>query len=439
MGLMFLLKILLTGSRFKALLLEGERFLHRDKPMDSLRIFREVTEVWPTAPEGYDGLNRTFLAMGFRPEAQREGNIAEALKSLKDDPNNFKAQYDLAKGFFEKELYGWAATHIDNALSLRPEDIEANALAAKIFRLNKNYSKAAKILRRSLSREPFEGDSYEQLAFCLRAMGKPQEALKAASLSKLLKEVAADLLNPDPVSKAAYQFVNTSQPDLAEQLVERALSLNPDQPELLRLKGELLILDRKVKEAAEVLQHSVDLDPTDVMAHKALAKAYNALGDKVQALKHLEMARTMEQAQSKGSRAENLLAALKMYLESGQLKQAIEAHAEMKKRYPHDWRVFYAQGLILRNQKELEKALKSFQAASKLETNEPRIFLSAAEIYSDMDQPRLAVAEARRAVELAPRDASIRHFLSGILKKHGYMEKAIEEEDIAASLIEESK
>ena len=438
MSLWFWLKTLLTGSRFKAMLLEGDRHLRRDKPMDALRVFRQVAETWPTVPEGYDGLSRTFLAMGFRAESQREASIAEALKASKDDPGNFNAQFDLARGFFEKELFGWAATHIENALGLRPGDREAQSLAAKIFRQNRNYSKAAQILRQALLREPFEWEHYEQLAFCLRAMGKPQEALKAASLAKLLKEVSADLLNPEPVAKAAYQFVNTSQPDLAEKLVEQALSLNPDQPELLRLKGELLVIDRKMKEAVEVLRRSVELDPTDTLAHKALAKAYHALGDKVQALKHLELAKTMEQAQQKGSRTENSLAAIKIYLESGQTKQAIAAHDDMKKRFPHDWRVPYARGLILRHQGEAEKALKAFQAASKAEAKEPRTYLAAAEVLSDMGRPRLAVAEARRAVDLAPRDVSIRHFLSGILKKHGFMEKAIEEEDIAASLSDES-
>ena len=439
MGLSFWLKILLTGSRFKAMLLEGNRLLDRDKPMEAMRMFRQVSETWPTLPEGYEGLSQTYLAMGFRPESHREGSIAEALKTLTDDPDNFKAQFDLAKGFSEKELFGWAATHIDNALSLKPDDRDAQALAVKIFRQNKNFSKSAKILRQALGREPFEGEHYEQLAFCLRALGKPQEALKAASLSKLLRDVSDDLLNPEPVGKAAYQFVNTSQPDLAEKLVERALSLNPDQPELLRLQGELLVIDRRMSEAVEVLNRSVGLDPTDTLAHKALAKAHNALGDKAKALKHLELAKTMETAQKGGNRAENRLAAIKMYLESGQFPQAVEAHADLKSRFPSDWRVPYAKGLILRRQGEAEKALKAFRAASAVEAKEPRIYLAAADMLSEMDKPRMAVAEARRAVDLAPRSVAIRHFLSALLKKHGYMEKAIEEEDIAASLSEDSQ
>jgi Flp pilus assembly protein TadD len=51
-----------------------------------------------------------------------------------------------------------------------------------------------------------------------------------------------------------------------------------------------------------------------------------------------------------------------------------------------------------------------------------------------MDDMIGAVSEARQAVALSPRDPEVRIALAEILRAHGYMDQAIEEEELAESL-----
>ena len=52
-------------------------------------------------------------------------------------------------------------------------------------------------------------------------------------------------------------------------------------------------------------------------------------------------------------------------------------------------------------------------------------------LQSDAGEVLEAVGEARKAVNLSPRDPEIRRVLAGILRTHGYTDQAIEEDELA--------
>lgn len=434
MGFNLWLWSLLTGSRLKAMLVEGDRLLSAGRNVEALEIFRNVVKNWPTRPEGYLGLSRTYQAMGLRPEAMREATIAECLEILKHNPDDGEARFELAKALYDKEMYGWAATHIDHALRIGPRKKELLLWAARIFRANRNFNKAAQVLRQALRRDPMDGDLYEQLAYCLKAAHRAGEALKAASIAKALKAVEAHPGDPNVLDQAIRQFLASGRKNMAMTLVEKALQRSPNQAGLHRLQGELLLSERRLDDAAQALRRAVQLDPADLRAHRLLAKTYQALGDMDKAQEHLKVALTMEKARKGGDPVATEMATIRLLLDSGRTDQAQRRCLALLKHYPDDWRAFYCQGQIHEHQEKYDKALKMYEKARQLAPKAPLPHMAVARIKSALGDTVEAVGEARRAVSLAPRDPEIRRELARILRNHGFMDQAIEEEEIADSL-----
>jgi tetratricopeptide (TPR) repeat protein len=67
-----------------------------------------------------------------------------------------------------------------------------------------------------------------------------------------------------------------------------ALSIDPDQPDALQGKGELLLAAGKPAEAVAPLARAVDLESADAAARSSLARAYQAAGDPDAALQTLQ-------------------------------------------------------------------------------------------------------------------------------------------------------
>lgn len=425
---------LLTGSKFKATLLEGERLIKEGRNVEALEVFRAVVKDRPTLPDGYHGLSRAYQAMGLRLEAGREATIADSLELLQHNPDDIEARLDLAEAFFDKDMFGWAASHIEHALKQKAVKNEVLLLASRIYRANRNYEKAAAVLRKALTREPMNGELHEKLAFTLRSANHTTEAVKAATIAKSLKTVQANPGDAALLDQAVRQLFSSGQKNMAHALVEDAVQANPGNAGIQRLYGEMQVAKRKPNEAVIALRKAVALDPSDMRAHRLLGGLYQNLGEMDKAHRHLKISQSMEEAKKAGDPLAAELATIQVLLESAQIEQAKERTQAMVHHYPEDWRAPFALGLCLQEEEKYQEALSAFNKARQMEPNEPAPVMSAAEVQSRMGNVMESLGDARKAVHLNPRDPEIRRSLAELLRRHGYTDQAIEEEDLAESL-----
>lgn len=434
MGFKLWIWSLLTGSSFKASLMEGERLIKAKKNIEALDVFREVVSQYPTNPAGYIGLAKTYRAMGLRLEAGREATIADCLERIKDDPEDQEARLDIAEAYFDKDMFGWAATHIEQALKHKPIKDEILLLAARIFRANRNYSKAIAVLQSALKRKPLDADIYEKLAFNLRSANQTAEAVKAATIAKALKTINANPGDAQVLGEAVRQLASVGKTRLGAALVEGAAKGQANDPGMQRLFGEMQLSEHKFHDAILALRRTVQLDPTDIRAHRLLAKAYQSLGEIDKAQHHLATAENMNAAAQGGDQAGTALATVQMLLDTNDLAGAIQRTQAMAATHPQDWRSSYALGLCFMAQEKYAEAKAAFIKSKAAGPKQPGPVMGQAQAHSMLNESLEALGEARRAVHLDPRDAAVRRELAGILRKHGYIEQAVEEEDLADSL-----
>lgn len=97
---------------------------------------------------------------------------------------------------------------------------------------------------------------------------------------QVLKEVAAEgSNNPTWLGMLASVQVALGQPEVADQIVDQALALEPESSWLLHVKGLALLQRGKADDAVETLTAALSLSPHDGELYLALARATLAAGD----------------------------------------------------------------------------------------------------------------------------------------------------------------
>lgn len=431
LGLRFWLWTLLTGSKLKAYLLEGRRLLSTERNISALNVYREVVGQWPSRPDGYLGLSLAYQAMGLRPEALREARIGESLSRLENNPDDLEPRLELAAALMEKEMHSRAAAHLDYALKLAPRKPEVLKLAAEAFRKNRNYTRAANVLAELVRQEPLEASHYEALAKNLGDAKITQQATKAGAMAEALKDVAKDPGNSEVVDRAMRQFMSSGHRQRALMLVENCLQGNEDKAGLHRLRGEILLEERQHAEAVAALSKAVALDPIDIKAHYLLGRAYQMEGDPQKAEQHLSLVSTMEAAKQSKDPLEVSAALVRVLIDSGNLEQARHKAEALYRDHPHDWRSTFILGMVLRAQGDRKEGIHKLRKAMHQNPLAPEPHLEMALLQSEAGEVLEAVGEARKAVNLSPRDPEIRRLMAGILRAHGYLDQALEEEELA--------
>jgi tetratricopeptide (TPR) repeat protein len=200
------------------------------------------------------------------------------------------------------------------------------------------------------------------------------------------------------------------------------------------MQGELLLSERRIPEAETALRKAVANDPTDLKAHRMLANLYKLQGESKLATQHEELAEAMEKARKSGDPVATEMAMVRLLLKSDKEDLARERVEALKKNHPRDWRGPFLEGLMAKSLGNLNQAMTLFKSARRMDVNAPEPHIEIARIHSKMDDMIGAVSEARQAVALSPRDPEVRIALAEILRAHGYMDQAIEEEELAESL-----
>ena len=77
-------------------------------------------------------------------------------------------------------------------------------------------------------------------------------------------------------------------------LLKRAKEISPDHPTTYTTLGEIHLKLKDFNQAREAFQESIQINPFNPEVHRGLASAYEALGDKANALKETEMTKRLE-------------------------------------------------------------------------------------------------------------------------------------------------
>jgi len=362
-------------------------------------------------------LTRDLLAHhpNFEPALKFQGALLEDLGNGSDAIESFQAALKLAPTdpelLFKVGLYQLQTGHNAEAISLltravkySPRDRDTLYYLAQAYHLNGDNDLALKTIQQCLKVDPKNASVWQKYGELLCSSGDNQAAmpwlLKAQQSDPTLDRIDFDLavasfrnMDLDQALQYSTQAAQRKPNDLTAQALLAAVYVklgkwqdakpifqailqvkSDDAPSLLEL-GQCELELKNYQQAANLLEQLLRQDPTQILAHFYLSKAYAGLGRTADAKYEAELHRTMlEQASS----------------------AAPQADADKENKV---WE--QARQLLLASKESA--ALQLFRDQSKGPFATPAgSYVLAGTLYSSMDRPNDAERCLRKALQLDP-------------------------------------
>lgn len=196
---------------------------------------------------------------------------------------------------------------------------------------------------------------------------------------------AADIIGGEPgTTKVIDPNVARPQLELARRKILQALTLEPKNPDSLKLQGNYLQLVGKHQEAIISYQKAIEID-------QGYAAAYNNMGT---ALKSL-----------------------------GKNQSAIESYRKAIELNSKDPSPYYNLGNVLRGIKKNKQAIEAYQKAIELDPQHAAAIGNLGNSLADLGMEKEAIEAYKESIRLKP-NAPLYHKLGQILSKQGEIEQA---------------
>ena len=295
-------KALSPSNKDEVLVNMGIIYAKKNDPMQAVGLFKEALDLNPGNETGRMHLKESTDTLVSQAKEQSQANPAAARKMLEKalslDPNRYEASVELARLLDQKKDYQAAIAQYQNALRLNPSDAGVHFQLASLYLSQGNYDQALKTFESCKALSPSnkdevlvnEGIIYAKKSDPAQAVGLFQEALELNPANeparKHLKESMGTL-----VSQAKEQL--KANPANARKMLEKALSLDPNQYEASLELARLLDQKKDYRAAAEQYENALRINSRSAEACVGLASVYMNQGDYDQARANFELCKTL--------------------------------------------------------------------------------------------------------------------------------------------------
>ncbi len=432
-------------SLVRAHVLLGSAYLVTHDAAKAVATYRTVTELIPNS-------DRAYYLFGLSSLIQSNSvTAAEAFeKALSLNPRGFEALERLIALRLSARDYEGALARVNQQMLVVPDSFPLHLLVGKIWTMQKNYDQAEVVYRKAIDLAPDQQSGYQMLSQVQVAAGRVKTAVE--TLEKALAKKPDDLAT---LSLAGSIFQNHAKdPTKARTVYEKILAIQPESANVLNNLAALYLENSDGKEKAfELASKAYKLAPENPAIQDTLAWCSYHRGDYKRALAllttcvtavpkepeltyHLGMTQcmlgqeavgraTLQRAISLSTNFSGVEMARQMYLLVGidpsdvTEKDMALINAVLRVEPASSPAIFRA-ALVAEKQSSTDAARKSLET---LIENNPAYFpavIHLAEIYSERDEDHeKALKLARKAVELAPGNASLMARIAPIALRKG--------------------
>jgi len=255
---------------------QGEAYYHF-----SLAKLYELREAYDQAIEEYrKALASDSRSAGIRLELARaqlqKGDAPKAIESCREaieiDPKNADAYYLLGRIYYgsrsDPKARAQALEAFDKVLEIEPDHYHALQDAAELNFENNDYAKSAELFHRLRQVDPSAVSAYYYEAQALIELEKYQEAIDTLTAGLAVKDNI-----PEYLLMLGGLYQRTGQPDKAIETYRRGLAGGPE-PRLNEALARALVMTGKGEEALPILERLVSMLPEDLELQFDLGKAY---------------------------------------------------------------------------------------------------------------------------------------------------------------------
>ncbi len=360
------------------------------------------------APDDY----RWSYLLGYL--LKMEGRLPEAIAALEHArelaPDDLPSLLRLATAHLEQGERDTARRLFERALELEPDSAPALDGLGRVAAAAGDAAAAAGYFERVLELQPFATSVNHALGLAYRKLGRLEEARE-----QLERGGDAGVQIKDP---------------LLVSLIELGKSA-----EIYLLRAGQAMDSERWDHAAALYPKALEIDPTDFMAHKALAFALEKLGDLDGALgqlhEALSVATTGDREQDRSEHAEiyRVMAGIEVVhgreaaarehfqksvelapelldsrvklanalARSGRLEEALEHYDFVLERQPDNPAVLVKRATALINLRRFAEALAAFEQAVAASPDDPDVRLRYAEALDHLGEPAAAAAQRATA------------------------------------------
>ena len=368
--------------------------VYRDTGLDLL-----AEEQYLFLIENFPEMGQAYLELGFLYEESQDW--AEALKVFKmaqqHRPLDFALRHHVARIYVAQGEYDKALNELNVIIDLKPDDLDARRKVGLIYMEQSRWSEAAKVFEEILEIQP----DLDQIRYYLGTVLEQQEnwelALEAfrqipissklyddsiSHITYILMETgrraeAIDLLEEhleQGASRAAIYsylaalYLEDEESENALKVIRRGLQQFPEDLELLYQKGMIFERMGDHKQALQIMQNIVSIDPDNAEALNFIAYAYAEANENLdEALELIERAVAI-------NRAPHILDTLGwVYYRLARYSEALEAILEANEQLPEDDVVLEHLGDVYRALKNYEAAADAYRKALEINPENPDI------------------------------------------------------------------
>ena len=253
-----------------------------------------------------------LVATGDGPSAISAGQ--KAAEKYTDDAD---VHYWLTHAYLIEERFAEALTAIDRTIVLDREDIAYHCIRADVLLGLERFEEAIRDAEAVLDMDPDHWHSHKQIVDALVSLGRLRDAeICARDLVQLAPH------EPVALFTASSFYLSQDRLDQALDLVEKLLTIDPDDQQARELRGfvyfkmedyrrasedfrqfatqhphsvsthcwlaDSLLLSDEWEEAMEVAEHLIEIDPAHFHAHYVRGRALIELGRPVEAISALD-------------------------------------------------------------------------------------------------------------------------------------------------------
>ncbi len=340
-----------------------------------------------------------------------------------------RAHYEKAVGFSEKSDWNGAALELNRALRHEPANLLILIELGIAYGELKEWQHAIRLHMKAVQLAPSSARAHYNLGVTLDG-SKPGKGLGSEEYRKALQ------LNPRDVNSLVNLAVNLGDQESAEarNLLEKALQLDPKNPEAHFNLGLLHRNAREYKKAVGSFERAIELNPKALEPRRQLVSILVLEERWDEASKQCEqiLSQAPEDADVRYTYGQTLIRK-GLTAEGREELQKSQASRQKRQRQEEIDRLIN-QGVSSLRKGDIEDSLGRFsEALAKDGTSAPAHMYTGLALASKSDLPR-AIAALSKAVQLEPKNARAHHNLGTVLLQTGNNDAALQEFETALQL-----
>ncbi len=423
--------------------------LKKDKSDDAIAEIRKVIDGNPQSAAAHSILGSALLAKGMSAEGIAELNRAIALDPKFADARFTKGMFELSRG-----RTGEAETDLSAVVTINPELLNSRIMLASTYLRRSEYAKAVhtaqqgirgkktdavlynviadvhmrqgrssdaeSALRKAKEADPGYAVTYFKLVFLHMLAGEQDKAIaELRTLADIAPDNAQALLDlaallemtgqgeeartcyekarrtgePRAALETARYYLRLKEPGEAIAVLDEALRKNPSAQDLLVLKGQTHLQQKKFVEAVDTYEKLARVNLTAGLA--AVSDAYLAMNKPEKALD-----RVRRELKDNPGRLDLKALISRIYLLSGRQAEAAENARAMIKEQPGAALGYITLAIVFQDGKDIDKGIDVLKRAPK--TRDVNIPMMLGRLYEMKKDYAAALGQYRTAETLQP-------------------------------------